>query len=342
MTKSDETFSKLNEASHKASGNGLGKLFFLGFLTLVLSVKGPLLLFAPIPMIFAFLIYGYAKAFACAGLMIGVSFGVSMTSVELAAFSTYGITMISTVLTAFLVSSIVFNNEHPVRGVYRRGLILVGLTFALLGCYEFFSENSLREEVNRLVTAQVEITKSDANYQELIKAGGEHARSYEMALSNPEEITKTIMNWMFSATFVGGFFLIWISFFMVLRNKRLWSPHRNYDFSNEDLVNFKVPEQLTYVVIAGLASYLGAEYVGLPILETIGMNVVISLGVFYFFQGMGIYIEFLNFLKIRGFIRSFLTLLTIFFAFRFIAIIGFFDLWANFKKYMKKNEGDIS
>ena len=129
---------------------------------------------------------------------------------------------------------------------------------------------------------------------------------------------------------------------MILRNKKLWSRTTPYDFSTEDLVNFKVPEQLAYIVVAGLVFYLSADFVEMPVLEIVGMNIVLSLGVFYFFQGMGIYTAFLNHLNIKGFLRSFLTLLTIFFAFRFIAIVGFFDLWANFKKYLKKNEGDIS
>jgi len=336
MTESNETLNRLDEPKLKVPNQGLGKLVFLGFLTLVLSVKGPLLLFAPIPMIIAFLTYGYTRAFSCALFMIGLSIGISFTSVQLATFSTYGITMISSVLTAFLVSSIIVSNEHPVKGVFKKGAILVGLVLTLFAGYQLFAENSLTQEVYRLVEAQIELTKNDANYQELVKAGGEHARSYQMALDNPDEIAKTILNWIFSATFVGGFFLIWISFFMILRNKKIWDKFSPYDYSTKDLVDFKVPEQLTYVVIFGLVSYLGAEYIGMPMLEVIGMNIVVSLGVFYFFQGMGIYIEFLNFLKIRGFIRSFLTLLTIFFAFRFIAVIGFFDLWANFKKYMKK------
>lgn len=342
MIQSNHATENTETTSNEVAKNGLGKLFFLSFLTLVLSVKGPLLLFAAIPMVLAFLGYGYAKSFMAASLMIGVSIGISTISPTMAAFASYGVTMVVTVFTAFLVASIVINNENPVRGIYTRGFTIVLMTFALLGAYQLFADNSLREEVTRLVEAQIAMTKSDANYQELIKAGGESARSYEMALSKPQEIVDTIMNWIFSATFVGGFFLVWISFFMILRNKKLWSRTTPYDFSTEDLVNFKVPEQLAYIVVAGLVFYLSADFVEMPVLEIVGMNIVLSLGVFYFFQGMGIYTAFLNHLNIKGFLRSFLTLLTIFFAFRFIAIVGFFDLWANFKKYLKKNEGDIS
>ena len=88
---------------------------------------------------------------------------------------------------------------------------------------------------------------------------------------------------------------------------------------------------------------LGADY-GLPAgSEVIGRNLLYCLGVFYLFQGFGVYNDFLKFLKIGGFIKTLFIAFTLILAAKFLAILGIFDLWFDFRRFftnLKKDKGD--
>lgn len=67
------------------------------------------------------------------------------------------------------------------------------------------------------------------------------------------------------------------------------------------------------------------------------------MGVFYLFQGFGVYNDFLKYLKIGGFIKTMFIAFTFILANKFLAILGIFDLWFDFRRFFtnkKKDEGD--
>ncbi len=59
---------------------------------------------------------------------------------------------------------------------------------------------------------------------------------------------------------------------------------------------------------------------------------------FYFFQGFGLYISFLNFMGLGGFLRAVLVIATVITANEVLAIFGLFDMFVNFRKYMKRKD----
>jgi uncharacterized membrane protein len=79
---------------------------------------------------------------------------------------------------------------------------------------------------------------------------------------------------------------------------------------------------------------VGADYGLGKIASVVGGNILYCLGVFYLFQGFGVYSDFLQYLRIRGFLKTLFIVFTLVMAFKFLAIIGMFDLWFDFRKYL--------
>lgn len=315
-----------------------GKLVFLCVIALALSVVGPLSVFAPLPLAVAFLLYGVTKTLSVSGVLALSTFVASTTSPNLAPLSHYAVMLVVSVVFALAVSSIIMKREHPVKGLISRGMILLGVLVVLLGLAEVISPEPLTVQFETLLSTGIDQMKDQPNYKEVMKAGGEQARVLEEVLNNPKEIVKTVYNWAFAGIFVGVYFILWMTLFMLLRNGALWQEMHNYNYGLKDLVRFKAPDFFMYLVIFGFALFIGGEYLGGKSLEVVGGNILWCLGVFYFFQGMGIYLDLLKFLRITGLLRSILTVMTIFLAYRFVAIIGLFDLWVDFRKYFKRKE----
>ena len=69
-----------------------------------------------------------------------------------------------------------------------------------------------------------------------------------------------------------------------------------------------------------------------------GISLLKILGVFYFFQGFGIYVDFLDHVRIFGFLRSILVVLIVLTANQMLALVGLFDMFVNFRKFLKKKD----
>ena len=80
------------------------------------------------------------------------------------------------------------------------------------------------------------------------------------------------------------------------------------------------------------------EYEGMEMAGAIGLTGLSTLGVFYFFQGFGIYLAFLDSFKVTGFVRTLLVVATVMMANKMIAIIGLLDMFLDFKKMINKND----
>ena len=319
-----------------------GKLVFLCLISLALSVVGPLSFFAPLPLTIAFLLYGTKKTFGVVAAATILTVVASMTSPAMTEFAYYGVILSIASLMAYAVASIIMKGENPVNGLMHRGFIVLAIVGSLVLISAVLTTGSMTENIEAFTAKNFEIVKQNEGYKQIIQAGGEQARVLEEVFNNPKVILTQFYQWIFSAVFVGTFFMLWITLFMILRNGTIWKSIHNYEYDLDDLVKFRVPDFFAYFVVVGLALFLGGEYLGGKTLEIIGGNVLYCLGVFYFFQGMGIYLDFLKHLKVTGLLRNLLTVMTIFFAYRIVAIVGLFDLWVEFRKYFKKNEGDIS
>lgn len=313
----------------------MGKLVFLCVVSMALCSVGPLSVFAPVPLAMAFLLFGRAKT---GGIVAGftiILFVVGSNKPEMAQLMQVGTFFVLATIYAVLVSLVVSKRMHPVQGLFRYGIYMLSFMAVLVGLFALTSEGSLHEQLEAYLTTAFDAFKSGEAYKMLVDAGGERAIFIQEAFEKPSEYASEILNWSFSAIFVGIFFGLWITLFMVLRNALIWKEIYDYEYNLSDLVNFKAPEKLVFGLIAGLVLVVGGEYLG-ETLTVVGVNVLYCLGLFYFFQGFGIYIALLDHLKISGIFRSILIVMTIFMGYQIVTLVGIFDMWIDFRKFLKK------
>ena len=98
---------------------------------------------------------------------------------------------------------------------------------------------------------------------------------------------------------------------------------------------------MVFLLIAGLGLAVGGEHIGLAAYEAWGFTIIKCLGLFYFFQGFGVFSDFLSFIGIAGFFRTLIVMAIIFMANYIIALAGLFDNWFDFRRYfIKRNIED--
>jgi uncharacterized protein YybS (DUF2232 family) len=202
----------------------------------------------------------------------------------------------------------------------------------------------VKTELNNSVVKLLNMVKEQNKDNDALNSGGDEARAFQDFISKPEELTNEIFVNLPAIIFVFAFFGLWVSLYMTLRNSVVWRYKNLYSYTLKDLINFRAPDFFVWPLIASLVCLVGADY-GFPkMTEIIGNNLLYCLGVFYLFQGFGVYNAFLQYLRIGGFIKTIFVVFTLVMAFKFLAILGMFDLWFDFRKFFtnsKKDEGDI-
>ena len=78
---------------------------------------------------------------------------------------------------------------------------------------------------------------------------------------------------------------------------------------------------------------LGSEWYGV-----VGFNILYCLGTLYFFQGFGVFYDYLRSKNLVGFGKSIVLMLVLVFAWRMLVFVGLLDLWVNFRKFYVKKE----
>ena len=316
------------------------KLMFLAVIAILLCSFGPLSIFAPVPLILAFLLYGRTTT-----LFLGVfsSIILWLISIKFTQLPFFLMGMyLTALLFAILVAEVIFRNMDPVKGLIRGGAVLVTIVGVSLFWYNQLGQNSLKIQI--LKGIETTFSKVKENNKEVIAAGGEEGRAVQDMLSRPDELANEIYSILPSIVFIIVFVGLWISLYMTLRNSLIWRYKNLYNYSLNDLIHFKAPDFFVYPLICSLILMLGADYGLGKTAGVIGGNLLYCLGVFYLFQGFGIYSDFLKYLRIRGFVKTMFIVFTLIMAFKFLAILGMFDLWFDFRKYLKnseKNEGDM-
>ncbi|MBY0414703.1 MAG: YybS family protein [Bdellovibrionales bacterium] len=316
----------------------VAKLMFLAIITISLCSFG-MGLFAPIPLAIAFLLYGRVVTFAVAGISLALLIAAAK-AVQGFPMLTAGM-YLSALLYAVLVSEVIFRNVNPVKGLIVSGLILVVLSAGSLIAFDRMSPTTLKGEISQSVSSvlgQLKKQKQDSS-----EVTGEQERAFDDFVSKPEVLTNDIYTSLPWIVFIVCYFGLWISLYVTLRNSLVWRYKVLYNYGLKDLTHFKVPDFFVYPLIASLVLILGADY-GLPAWsEVVGSNLLYCLGVFYLFQGFGVYNDFLKFLKIGGFIKTLFIAFTFILAPKLLAGIGIFDLWFDFRRFFtktKKDEGD--
>ena len=318
-----------------------GKLMFLAVISVALCSFGPLSVFAPVPLILAFLLYGRLTTLLIGGVCTSLLWFVSTKfAIPLVIAGMY----LTAFLYAILIAEVILRNINPVKGLIYSGIILVTIVGGSLIAFNQVSKVSVKTELKTSVVKLLAMVKDQNKDNEALNSNGDEARAFQDFLSKPDELATEIFGILPAIIFVFAFFGLWISLYMTLRNSVIWRYKALYSYTLKDLINFRAPEFFVFPLILSLVCLVGADY-GLPkVVEVIGSNLLYCLGVFYLFQGFGVYNAFLHYLKISGFLKTMFVVFTLVMAYKFLAILGMFDLWFDFRKFLlnkKKDEGDI-
>ena len=316
----------------------LRRIFFLGILSMLLILMGPTGVFAPIPLVYIFLLYSKSK---------GVVTGVVGFSVLLILTIIFKLTPLLSVVfllsfvNAILIANTILKGLSPDRGLVIAGMVFFIMVLVGVGSYLVIGPDLVKGELTRIVTGFIEqIKKENADF---ISQGGDDARLLQDLLKDPKILVDNFLNWACAAFFSILMFGHWLCLIIVLRSSLVWKKKRAYDFTIRHLISFKAPEFFVWPLIMALCLVLVGEYILGAAGVVLGMNLLYFLGVFYFIQGVGVYYDVLQMIGIRGGFRSLLVILAAIIAHRVLAIIGVFDHWINFRqriKNFKKNKGD--
>ena len=322
----------------KSLDANFGLLIFLQIFAVILCFGGPLSIFAPVPIILSLLVFGRAPALLFAGIFAAlIWYGSSKFPTESGLFLN-SIHLVA-VVSAIFIAEIIFRNTNPVKGLIIAGFVFVTVVAGVLISSEKIGNYKIKDQIGNAVDQVVKTIKD--NNKEIIEQGNEEARRLKSLISNQNEIVEEIMKYMPSIVFVTSFFALWVSLYAVLRLSKVWRYKILYSFGTRDLITFKTPEYFVYPLIIALVMVVGAYYeVGPTWLEVVGGNILYCLGIFYLFQGFGIFYDFLTFARIGGIFKSAIMAFVLMASFKFLAIVGMFDLWFDFRKYFTKKNND--
>lgn len=323
----------INNATHF----NLPKLILMGIISLVLCMSFIMSIFTPFPIAFAAIVYGRSKGYGIGLITWLLSLILSFTMFgDLTVFIAYTLSL----TVSIMISEIIMREISPVKGMVQLGgliIVIVGLFFVLL-------TQGLNVDIKANLVEQLNKNKEilELQKEKIKQAEGTESANFEALamLSQPEVLATEVLKQAPSYLFIGTFLVIWANLFLLLRSNRMLRFRSETKYTEKDLLNIKVPDHFIWVVIAGLILAIWGENLGNSIYPIVGENVLKLLGVFYFFQGFGIYLDFLDFAKVSGFFRTILVMLTILTAARFIAVAGLFDMFVNFRKFLKRNTSE--
>jgi len=308
------------------------RLVLLGLTSIILCVSFLMSIFTPFPIALAAVLYGRKKGY---GIGIAAWFVclVLTTNVfgDITLFAFYSLAL----FVAVAIAEITIRKMSPLKGLFTFGGSIVGLVAILIGTSIVVGDINIKD---RLVE---EINKSkkvlEAQKEKIQKSANTSDEAFEAValLSQPKLLAEEILKQAPSYFFMGTFLVLWANLFLILRSNRLLKKWTKSDISELDLLNIKMPEQFIFLVIAGLVLAVFGDSLG-TLYPVIGISILKCVGVFYFFQGFGIYIGFLDFVKFSGFFRTVLVILTIFTASKLIALVGLFDMFVNFRRFFQK------
>jgi MFS family permease len=307
------------------------RLLLLGLSSVVLCVSFLMSVFAPFPLALAVILYGRVKGYLTGLLGLGLSFAFATALYQdLTLFGFYGCVMIF----GFAIAEIVIRGISPVKG-----LVSFGLGFILLvsGLFTFVVSSQNLTPV-QFIEQQLEKSRDKLNEQK--KLIEQSAQDYDVEalqlLDRPDQLARVFFETMPGYFFIGVFLMLWFNMFLVLKSRRLLLSGNDYPYSEKNLLNFKVPFGFVVPLAIGLALAVWGKDIGFQYSEMIGFTLIKCLGIFYFFQGFGVFSDLLSFLGIVGFFRVLTVMFVIFTGKYLIAAAGLFDNWFDFRKYFVK------
>lgn len=324
-----------------AQGQDLSKLLILGLISLFMCLILPLSLLAPVPLAMAFLLFGRLKGFLLCGAtaFLLVLLNLVFKSTGTTASQVLGEALVVYVVAVFYalaVVEIIFSKREPSFGMLTNGLFLLlflaAIMALILNALDFSFIDYSKEQMALVAN------KFKTENAELLASGGEETRELLSYLENPGKIIQWIPVFVFNGLFLG----LWMTLFVVLKNAPLWNrggsiTEKNrgiYPYTLDDLKFFKSASFMIYPLILALGLYLGADY-GPPHSEAVAESLIYCIGLFFFFQGFGIFLDFLTYLKIFGIMRSLFLFGALWLAWKYLALLGLINTWFDIRNLFK-------
>jgi hypothetical protein len=310
-----------------------GRLLLLGVSSVILCVSFIMSVFAPFPLALAVVLYGRVKGYltGLAGLVLSFAFAVTLYQ-DFTLFGFYACVLIF----GIGIGEIVLRGISPIKGIVSFGLgffliLIAGSTILI---------KSRGVTVEQYVVQQIEMSSDWIIEQKKLIERSTDKDSIQMLqlLDNPKLLAREILNSIPGYAFMGVFLMLWFNMFLVLKSRRLLLSGHDYPYSEGNMLNFKVPFPFVFVLISGLVLAVWGSDLGSAQYESLGILIIKCLGIFYFFQGFGVFSDLLTFLGIGGFFRTLIVMIVIFMANYLIAAAGLFDNWFDFRKYFVKRK----
>jgi hypothetical protein len=306
------------------AGNGVWRLLVLVLMALLLSNLclqfQPLVFIAPVPLVIASLVYGKKTTLSLViPLAMGMMFVGYLYPAWLYLATSFMFTIVFSVGTSFAFE----NKVAPYRAVTYLGSIIAGLVW---GAYLYTT-----------LIAKVDLEKIILEKLQEIQKVGMAASS---GITLEELVTQIYSSLPIIFTFV-PYLGAWIFVMLIVNNKPNWFRYQAYPYGMKDMMSFKTPYYFVYALVVGLGMGMAGHHFKVDELWTGAMVILNLLSAYYFFQGFGIFWDTLERFKVRGFFRTFLIFVVIIWAMMWVALIGLFDTWFDFRKLLEnKMEGE--
>ena len=308
----------------------LGKLILLPLTTTFFSFSILFSFFSPLPLSLGFPLYGRKKIYSVIVLTILVLVSIGFLWKE----SLWPIlAVLCAIFFSFVIGEVILARKKPMNKIATIGGFIF---FLILGGF-FFTATSLSETGN-LIDGVVQFIENHKSFlQEEFSRTGE--KNFLLPIQNPEQFAIKMLVSFPGQLFVGVVLILWANLFLAFRFCLVFFKEISYHRQIYDLLNFHPPFFINIILAIGLFLTVISEYVsGYQIyLEAIGLTIVYILGVFYFFNGVGVLLALLNKLKIYGLLLALVMILLVFFAKEMFAIIGLLDQWINFRGKLSTN-----
>lgn len=319
-----------------------GKFLMMGIGSFVLCKSYILTALTPLPLVISALMFG---RFRTGLLAVGILFLYGMAT-QGEGGSEYPLSVIYGLCIgfAFALAELIQRNLNPVKGIVAIGSVAILIFAGLYGAFVGLSDVSLKQTlVSELERMEPVLTQQ----RKKMKAAGSAAdtQQLEALLENPELMAEKLLREIPGFLMMGIIITLWINLFFALKMSHMLQLKTSSSYTEKDLLHFEMAEEVVWVLIGFLGLYLGGPYLAEDFLggyaEDIGLTGVKILGVFYFFQGLGIYLLFLDKYRIYGVFRSVLIMLTVLTTSTLLAIVGVVDVFIDIKRKLTvRNEGE--
>lgn len=316
----------------------LGRILMIILLSVVLVFSVYFTAFTPYPLGLAIVLFGRKIGLSLIALAIGVFYFISVNFIhDLSVFSLYFVSA----LIAIFIGEVILRGISPIKGIV---FSLVSVVLVLGGAY-LSQKELVDQKIKTSILEKIESVKPllKSEIEELESSPEGSAYALQNMLDKPEPFIEKTIEQAPGYILMGFILMLWLNMFLLLKSSRMLKAGEKQVFTEKELLHFKVPEKLIAVFLVGMGMYLASD---LSLFDTeanawvaqVGLLIIQVLGIFYFFQGFGIYMAFLDRYEIKGFFRSLLMVVTILVAHQVLALIGLFDMFVNFRKYLKKRD----